>query len=83
MGFSVCPVLMEVESPAAARGVRMLPLWHKCCVALVALVALKVEVRLRWKVCLGSIGAIHAVACISIFSPLLILQVPIAELQCE
>ena len=80
MGFSVCPVLMEVESPAAARGVRMLPLWHKCCVALVAL---KVEVRLRWKVCLGSIGAIHAVAGILFFSPLLILQVPIAELQCE
>lgn len=80
VGFSVCPVLMEVESPAAARGVRMLPLWHKCCVALVAL---KVEVRLRWKVCLGSIGAIHAVAGILFFSPLLILQVPIAELQCE
>lgn len=76
MGFSVCPVLMEVESPAAARGVRMLPLWHKCCVALVALVALKVEVRLRWKVCLGSIGAIHAVACISIFPHYLYYKCP-------
>lgn len=75
----VFPV-MEVESPAAARGVRMLPLWHKCSVALVAL---KVEVPLRWKVCLESMGAIHTVACILIFSSLLILlQVP-AELQCE